>query len=75
VVCLRSEKEITDILDIYKQQLALAIEEKSEPLAIKQPNIDLIIFSLIDKLEILFWVLGMPLPENDLLDNLYQTIH
>ena len=72
---MRSEKEITDILDIYKQQLALAIEEKSEPLSIKQPNIDLIIFSLIDKLEILFWVLGMPLPENDLLDNLYQTIH
>ena len=67
---LRPEAEIAAQLQLYKQQLAMAIEEKYGGL----PSVDndLIIFSLIDKIETLFWVLGWPLPEKDLLEQFLQ---
>ncbi len=72
---MRSEVEIAERLEIYKEQLALAIEEKNYPLTVPSANLDLIIFSLIDKLEILFWVLGLPLPQDDLLDSFRLPSH
>ncbi|MEG1536928.1 MAG: hypothetical protein RR387_01435 [Clostridiales bacterium] len=72
---MRDEMEISARLDIYKQQLALAIEEKNYPLSVPAANLDLIIFSLIDKLEVLFWVMGLPLPADDLLDSFQMISH
>ncbi len=72
---LRNETEVVLRTEAYKRQLALAIEEKNHPYAADKANLDLIIFSLIDKLEILFWVLGLPLPQDDLLDSFQSRSH
>ena len=73
---MRSQKEIVRKINLYKDKLANAIEEKelysnSEVC----PDVDLIIFSLVDKLETLLWVLELDLPEGDILDKLMGVIH
>ncbi|MCR4963053.1 MAG: hypothetical protein K6B40_04150 [Firmicutes bacterium] len=72
---MRNETEVLLRTEAYKKQLALAIEEKEHPYTADKANLDLIIFSLIDKLEILFWVLGRPLPQDDLLDSFQGPSH
>ncbi len=72
---MKSKVEVIHQLDIYKEQLAMAMDEKMLYDNHVSPNIDLIIFSLIDKLETLFWVLEMELPDNDVLDSLSAISH
>jgi hypothetical protein len=72
---MRAQREIVRKVEIYKQQLAMAIEEKEAYEASLSPNIDLMIFSLIDKLETLFWVLEIELPESDVLDIISGVNH
>ena len=72
---LRAQQSIVRKVDIYKQQLAMAIEEKTVYNAKLRPDIDLIIFSLINKLETLFWVLEIDLPEGDVLDYISAVTH
>lgn len=72
---LRTQEEILAKVNIYKQQLADAIKEKTEFSSIDYPEIDLIIFSLVDKLEALLWVLEVDLPEGDILDRLLNLNH
>jgi hypothetical protein len=72
---LRSQKEIVRKINLYKDKLATAIEEKELYSSEVCPDVDLIIFSLVDKLETLLWVLEMDLPEGDILDKLMGVIH
>ncbi|MEG1501297.1 MAG: hypothetical protein RR396_05005 [Clostridiales bacterium] len=72
---MRSYQEINRKVDIYKNQLSNAIEEKAIYDNRLSPDIDLVIFSLVDKLEALFWVLDLDLPEGDVLDKLHQVNH
>ena len=72
---MRTQREVLEKVDIYKQQLTMAIEEKEAYDTSLSPNIDLIIFSLIDKLETLFWVLEIELPESDVLDVISTVNH
>lgn len=72
---MRTQLEIVNKVNIYKQQLSMAIEEKTAFDNSLSPNIDLIIFSLIDKLETLFWVLEIDLPDEDVLDLLSTVNH
>ena len=72
---MRSQKEIIRKINTYKEKLAVAIEEKELYNSEVCPDIDLIIFSLVDKLETLLWVLEMELPEGDILDKLMGVIH
>lgn len=72
---MRSQKEIVRKINIYKDKLATAIEEKELYNSDVCPDIDLIIFSLVDKLETLLWVLELDLPEGDILDKLMGVIH
>ena len=72
---MRAQQNIVRKVDIYKQQLAMAIEEKTAYDANLRPDIDLIIFSLINKLETLFWVLEIDLPEGDVLDYISAVNH
>ena len=44
------------LADSYKQQLVLAIEEKTSA-NICDPGLDLLILSLVERLEVLEWVL------------------
>lgn len=54
---MKNESQIIALSDLYKRQLLLAIEEKTgSPIA--DPALDLLILSLIDRLETLDWVLG-----------------
>ncbi|NLF80722.1 MAG: hypothetical protein GX572_05990 [Clostridia bacterium] len=54
---MKNESQIIALSDLYKRQLLLAIEEKTgSPIA--DPTLDLLILSLIDRLETLDWVLG-----------------
>ena len=72
---MRTQTDISNRLDIYKQQLAIAVEEKTFTGNEIHPDIDLIILSLIDKIEALFWVLEMELPDDDLLDRIATVNH
>jgi len=72
---LKNQQEIIRKVNIYKQQLSTAIDEKEQYENKIHPDIDLIIFSLIDKLEVLFWILDMDLPESDLIDRLTNVNH
>lgn len=72
---MKSQKEITAQVKTYREQLAVAIEEKAVYNNQLSPDIDLVIFSLVDKLEILFWVLDIELPEGDMLDRLNCINH
>ena len=72
---MRSQREIVRKINTYKDKLATAIEEKELYNSEVSPDIDLIIFSLVDKLETLLWVLEMDLPEGDILDKLMGVVH
>lgn len=72
---MRSQKDITNKVANYKKQLFVAMEEKAKYNNEFSPDIDLIIFSLVDKIEALFWVLEMDLPDLDMLEQLVQTKH
>jgi len=50
-------------IDSYKQQLAVAVAEKALS-PVEDPQVDLTILTLIDKLEALFWVLDIELDED-----------
>ena len=65
---MRSQSEIAARISEYKERLAFALAEKELLGDAAAPYTDLIILALVDKLEALFWVLEMPLPEEDLLD-------
>ena len=53
---VKNEAQIVALCDSYRKQLLLAVEEKTgSPIA--DPALDLLILSLIDKLETLDWVL------------------
>ncbi len=72
---MRTQDEIMEKVDFYKQKLAEAMEEKEEFSASCYPELDLIIFSLVDKLEALLWVLEVDLPEGDILDRIVGLNH
>jgi len=72
---LKTQKEIVRKVNTYKQQLALAMEEKINFDNNLRPDIDLVIFSLVDKLEVLFWILDLDLPDGDILDRLSVIQH
>ena len=72
---MKTQKEIVNKVNIYKQQLAQAMEEKLNYDNNLRPDIDLVIFSLVDKLEVLFWILDLDLPEGDILDRLNIIQH
>jgi hypothetical protein len=67
---LKNQREILQKANKYKEQLAIAIQEKDLYDNTLSPDIDLIIFSLVDKLEILFWVLDIEIADDDMLDRL-----
>lgn len=54
---MRNEEQVIARCDLYKRQLILAIEEKTASL-VADPALDILILSLIDKLETLDWVLS-----------------
>lgn len=58
---MRNEEQIIARCDLYKKQLVLAVEEKITSLVV-DPSLDILILSLIDKLEALDWVLN---PDGD----------
>ena len=72
---LRTQAEVVRRVNAYKKQLAAAVEEKTLFENKFSPNIDLIIFALVDKLEALLWVLEVELPADDLLDQFASVIH
>lgn len=67
---MKNQREILQKANKYKEQLAIAIQEKDLYDNTLSPDIDLIIFSLVDKLEILFWVLDIEIADDDMLDRL-----
>lgn len=72
---MRTQDEIMQKVDFYKKKLAAAMEEKEEFASTSYPELDLIIFSLVDKLEALLWVLEIDLPEGDILDRIVGISH
>ncbi|MDD2569310.1 MAG: hypothetical protein PHN47_00155 [Clostridia bacterium] len=72
---MRSKQEIIEQVDIYREKLACAIEEKElYPSSVCQ-DVDLVIFALIDKIEALFWVLELDLPNGDIIDKITGIKH
>ena len=72
---MRTENEIIRQIDIYKEKLYMAMQEKDAYSGYVCPDIDLVIFSLVDKLEALLWVLKLDLPEGDIVDALIGFTH
>jgi len=72
---LRTQEEILQKVNTYKRKLAESIEEKEEYPSTSYPELDLIIFSLVDKIEALLWVLEIDLPESDILDRIEGLNH
>ncbi|ATW24684.1 hypothetical protein DCMF_07755 [Candidatus Formimonas warabiya] len=72
---MRTHDEIMEKVNYYKQKLADAMQEKEEFSTTCYPELDLIIFSLVDKLEALLWVLEIDLPEGDILDRIVGLNH
>lgn len=72
---MRSQQEIAARISEYKERLAFALAEKELRGSDAGPYTDLVILALVDKLEALFWVLEMPLPEDDLLEHFSGVRH
>ncbi|MBR6824880.1 MAG: hypothetical protein IKM70_07495 [Firmicutes bacterium] len=72
---MRSQHEIAARISEYKERLAYTLAEKELLGKDAGEYTDLIILALVDKLEALFWVLEMPLPEDDLLDHFSGVRH
>ena len=58
---MKTQEEILQQIDYYREQLIIAIEEKSLINPDEAGETDLMILSLIDKLEILLWVVDVEL--------------
>lgn len=58
---MKTREEILQQIDYYREQLIVAIEEKSLINPDEAGETDLVILSLIDKLEILLWVIDVEL--------------
>ena len=72
---MRTKQEIIEQVDIYREKLAYAIEEKElYPSSVYQ-EVDLVIFALIDKIEALLWVLELDLPNGDMIDEITKITH
>lgn len=72
---LRSKTEIIIQIDIYKERLVDAIEKREAICGYNDDSIDLLIFSLIDKIEALLWVLELDLPHGDCIEQIMNTAH
>ncbi|MEL7564498.1 MAG: hypothetical protein AAGU27_06390 [Dehalobacterium sp.] len=72
---MRAQEEVMEKVNQYKKKLADAMQEKEEFASTCYPELDLIIFSLVDKLEALLWVLEVDLPEGDILDRIVGISH
>jgi hypothetical protein len=72
---LKNQQEIIQKANTYKRRLAEALKEKDSEGENASSDIDLIIFALVDKLEMLFWVLDIELSEGDLIDRLHYINH
>ena len=72
---MKSQKAVVEKLNFYKNKLSLAIQEKDEFEYSSNPDIDIIIFSLVDKIETLLWVLDAELPDFDLLEQITRIEH
>lgn len=72
---MKSQKEIMSRLNHYKSKLSLAMEEKIHYENSIHPDIDIIIFSLVDKIEALLWVLDVELPDYDLWEQISSREH
>lgn len=60
---MKTEAEIVKLIATYKEQLITAIEEKAYISPDEAGEHDLTILSLIDKLEVLLWVIDAELPD------------
>ncbi len=67
---MKRQEDIRARAENYKARLAMAVAEKEANDTHFSPDLDLIIFSLVDKLETLLWVLETELPEPDVLEAL-----
>ncbi|MBQ9992333.1 MAG: hypothetical protein IJP33_02755 [Firmicutes bacterium] len=72
---MKSQSEVSHTLICYKTKLAAAVDEKLEFDDALHPEIDIIIFALVNKIETLLWVLDMEIQEQDLLDQIYPVRH
>lgn len=61
---MKEENQIIALCDAYKRELLFAIEQKAYSVIV-DPALDLLILSLIDKVETLDWVLGCSLDDSD----------
>ncbi|MDD2220529.1 MAG: hypothetical protein PHN35_01035 [Clostridia bacterium] len=68
---MRSLEEIEEKIIDYQEQLLYAVEEKNLYGKSLSPDIDLLIFALIDKLEILLWITEQDPDGEDLLNKLH----
>lgn len=55
---VKREAAVRELYDYYKSQLLLAAEEKTAN-ALSDPRLDLLLLSLVDRLDILEWVLDI----------------
>ncbi len=69
---MKKENQVIALCDAYKKELLFAIEQKADSLIV-DPTLDLLILSLIDKVETLDWVLGYNLDESDRQMFLYEN--
>ena len=72
---LRSKTEIIIQIDIYKERLADTIDKRDLLGGYNDDNVDLLILSLIDKIEALLWVLELDLPSGDHIEQITSTAH
>lgn len=59
---MKSEQAVLRQIDIYKQELVMAITEKTLS-RLCDPEVDLQILTLVDKLEALLWVADLEISE------------
>ncbi|MGI6678752.1 MAG: hypothetical protein ACOX2Q_06765 [Dehalobacterium sp.] len=72
---MRTQEEVMQKINDYKEKLAHAMQEKEDYASSSYPELDLIIFSLVDKLEALLWVLEVDLPDGDILERIVGINH
>ncbi|MDO4582304.1 MAG: hypothetical protein Q4B96_06970 [Bacillota bacterium] len=72
---MRAEREIISKLEQLKRRLAIAVEEKTLYDDQRCPAVDMLIYTLIDKIEALGWVLEQPLPPGDILECRDEIAH
>lgn len=65
---MKTKPEIFHQTEAYRLRLFTAISQKEEMGDECPGEVDLQILSLINKLEVLFWILDIELPTDDLMD-------